>query len=378
MIKICHIVNLITGQADGVFAHLMMIFNNCDKNIYDHFLIFQGGQTVENQLDSLNVRYYAVPTLNKKFSLLVFLKIFFIIRKENPGILHIHLIKPYIITGLLNTIIRKPLIFNYHGSFIDNDYNSRFEKMIYRLFHKVIEHFSPTKIVLVPSFSSKLKLATETRLFKNILHYYNGFDSRFLNQIDYNPTKNIIEKFIIEGFFLLAVIGRINREKRIDRAIEIFELLHNRHRKCVLFIFGTGEQYEYLNKLVKKKGLSGSIIMLGFIEDAQKYLSLFHFLLITSEREGMPMVLWEALAQGVPVVSSDVGGIREILEPYNCGFVFQKDNIQEAADKISLLIQNEELRKKMGENGKKIINEKFNQSSFIKSIEEFYCSLLNE
>ncbi len=378
MIKVCHIVNLITGQADGVFAHLSMIFNNYDKKNFDHILIFQGGQIVENRLKSLNIKYYIVPTLNRKFSLKSFSQIFFIIRKENPDILHPHLIKPYIITGLINIILRKQLIFNYHGSFIDNDYNTKFEQLVYKLLHRAVEHFSPPKIVLVPSFSSKFKLETETRLFKNILCYYNGFDRRFLSEIDYNHTKSIIEQFIAKEFFVITMLARLNREKRFDRAVDIFEQLHIRNQKCVLFIFGDGEQSDHINQLAKKKGLSDSVFLLGFIKDAKNYMSLSHILLITSEREGMPMVLWEALAQGVPVVSSDVGGIKEILEPYNCGLVFQKDNIQEAVDKISLLIQNEELRKKMGENGKKIIDEKFNHKSFIQSIEGFYYSLINE
>lgn len=378
MIKVCHIVNLITGQADGVFAHLSMIFNNYDKKNFDHFLIFQGGQIVENRLKSLNIRYYVVPTLDRKFSLKSFSQIFFIIRKENPYILHSHLIKPYIIIGLLNVILRKKLIFNYHGSFIDNDYNTNVEQLIYKFLHRIIECIYPTKIVLVPSFSSKKKLKTETSLFKDIRYYYNGFDKKKLSEIDNSPTKKIIDHLNMEGFFRISVSGRLNREKRFDRAIEIFELIHNRNKNCVLFILGDGEQFDHINELVKKKGLSDSVYLLGFIRDAQNYISLSQILLITSEREGMPMVLWEALAQGVPVVSSDVGGIKEILEPYNCGLVFQKDNIQEAADKISFLIQNEELRKKMGESGKKIIDEKFNQKSFIQSIEGFYYSLIND
>lgn len=374
----CHIVNLITGEADGVFNHLLMIFNNYDKSKFQHFLIFQGNQIIENKLNSLNVKYYVVSNLNKKFSFSSFSKIFSIIRKEKPQILQTHLIKPYIIAGFLNIILRKPMIFNYHGSFINNDYNTKVEQLVYAFLHRLIERIFATKLVLVPSKASKSKLSIETNLFKNIHYYYNGCDETLLRAIEDNPTKKNIDQCKQDGSFLISVIGRINREKRIDRAVEIFEQVVGKYEKSVLFILGDGEQYEDIKRLVEERDLSSSIFLLGFVEDAQSYLNLFDLLLITSEREGMPMVLWEALAQGVPVVSSDVGGIREIVETYDCGFVFKKDETQEAVEKISLLMNNDELRKKMGENGKRIIEEKFNQSNFIKSIEGFYLSLVNE
>lgn len=378
MIKVGHVVNLISGEADGVYKHLEMIFNNYDKNKFEHFLIFQGGKTIENKLKRLNIRFFVVPNLKKKFSLRSFSQLFHIIKKENPSILHAHLIKPYILVGLLNIIFRKSMIFNYHGSFINNDYNTRVEKFLYTFFHRVIELFCPTKIVLVPSSSSKLKLERETKLFRNISYYYNGFDKKSLGETNSNSIQKMIEQFKGDKFFLISVISRINREKRIDRAVEIFEQVHHKFEKCRLFIFGKGEESKKITELIEEKNLNDCIFALGFVENAHAYLSLFNILLITSEREGLPMVLWESIANGIPVISSDVGGIREILETYNCGFVFNKDNTQEAIEKISLLIQNEELRKIMGENGKKIIDEKFNQSNFIQTIEKYYYTLIDE
>ena len=76
MIKVCHIVNLITGQADGVFTHLKMIFENYDKNKFEHFVIFQGGEIVEGELQFLGIKFYKVSSLTKKFTIRTFKEIF--------------------------------------------------------------------------------------------------------------------------------------------------------------------------------------------------------------------------------------------------------------------------------------------------------------
>ncbi|MGB5529374.1 MAG: glycosyltransferase, partial [Ignavibacteriaceae bacterium] len=136
MKKICHIVNLIDGKADGVFNHLMMIFRNYDRTQFEHFIIFQGGEFVEDKLSSINIRYYVVESLKSKFSLKSFKEIRLIIKDENPAILHTHLIKSYIIAGIINVIYNRRFIFNFHGSFIQNDYNNWIEKLLYLIAHR--------------------------------------------------------------------------------------------------------------------------------------------------------------------------------------------------------------------------------------------------
>lgn len=375
MIKVCHIVNLITGQADGVFAHLKMIFKNYDKTKFEHLLIFQGGDLVEKELRILNIKYYKVSGLDKKFSIIVFKEIFKIIKSENPVILHVHLIKPYTIIGLINFFFRKRLIFNYHGSFIQNDYNTTFEKIIYSKLHRMIESFHPTDLVLVPSSQSMDLLKKETNEFKSYKVYYNGFEFG-LNDETNQAIKNRIMQLKIEGKRLICFLGRINHEKRSDRAVEIIRSLILDKINLHLFIFGDGEDIDKLKSLIYERKLEQHVTILGFIKKAVSYLRIFDLLLLTSDREGMPFAIWEALGNGVPVVSSDVGGVKEIIEKHNCGYVFENENLNDAVEKILKLLYNDNLRKKMGENGRRIVRDQFNSKNFISTIENSYYSLI--
>ncbi len=118
MIRVCHIVNIITGKSDGVYAHLKMIFTLSDKTKFEHFLIFQGGEKIEKELSEMGIKFLVSESLKKKISVKAFSDIYSFIKKNDISIIHTHLIKPYTIAGLVNIFLRKKFIFNYHGLFI--------------------------------------------------------------------------------------------------------------------------------------------------------------------------------------------------------------------------------------------------------------------
>ena len=66
MIKVCHIVNLITGKADGVYAHLKSIFRNYNRNNFEHILIFHGGEKIEKEVRELGIKVFTSESLKEK------------------------------------------------------------------------------------------------------------------------------------------------------------------------------------------------------------------------------------------------------------------------------------------------------------------------
>ena len=66
MIRVCHIVNLITGRADGVYTHLKMIFQNSDKTKFQHYLIFQGGENIEKEVAEMGVKVFVSTSSEKE------------------------------------------------------------------------------------------------------------------------------------------------------------------------------------------------------------------------------------------------------------------------------------------------------------------------
>ena len=176
-IKICHFANIITGKSDGVYTHLKMIFNYVDSVKFQQYLVFQGNPDIESEVTRYGIKVYIIKSLNKKFSLKWFKEFYSFIKSENIDIIHTHFLKSYSIAGLTNIFLRKKMIFNYHGLFIENFYNTRFDKFIYRKIHRLINYLKVVDVALVPSATSKRILLNETKHFNSIEVYFNGYDN---------------------------------------------------------------------------------------------------------------------------------------------------------------------------------------------------------
>lgn len=377
MIKVCHIVNLITGQADGVYTHLKMIFRNMDKTRFEHILIFQGGYKVEKEIKELGIKVYIIDSLKNKFSLKAFPEIYRILKENQIEIIHAHLIKPYIICGTLNIFLRKKFIFNYNGLFIHkNIYYGITEKLIYQIFHFIINVFGTVNSVLVPSIKSRELLISETKLFPEPVVYYNGYSH--LNNL--TTELSIVERIMkikTQGN-IIVIVARLEIQKRLDVALRLFNSLLEKKKNLYLLIFGDGDLKNDLIKFTREYGIESKVIFFDYVPNVVAYYKFFDIVLFTSDWEGMPLTNWEAMANEVPVVAPDVGGFREILEKNNCGLIYEPGNIKDAEDKIILLLEDVQLRKRMGINGREAIESNYTEKKFIQNIEKVYTSLMAE
>jgi glycosyltransferase involved in cell wall biosynthesis len=374
MIKICHIVNHITGKADGVYTHLKMIFRCTDKNKFQNYLIFQGGEKVEKELTEMGIKIFVCRSLKKKISIKAFVDIYKFIKGNDIHIIHTHLVKPYAIAGFVNLFLRRKFIFNYHGLFIfRNVYYGFIEKIIYGSIHWLINIFKVVDVVLVPSKRSKELLISETKLFPEPVVYYNGYYFPETGNGINSELYKYIEKLKSEKI-IIAAVGRLHLDKRIDRAINILKLI--KHKNTHLLVFGDGELENDLRKLVKNLNLAEHVDLLGYVGGFNNYYKLFDVVLFTSDWEGMPLTMWEAMANKVPVLAPDVGGFREILEENNCGIIYRPGNVNDAAEKLISLLEDHLLRIKLGSNGKTAIELKYNEKKFINRLEQIYTSFL--
>lgn len=125
----------------------------------------------------------------------------------------------------------------------------------------------------------------------------------------------------------LATIAELHPNKNIERALDAVRLYNQRHEQKIFYcIFGSGE---LANKLV---GRIDNQLLLGFVPDATQYLSAFDVFLLPSLKEGIPYAILEAGLSGLPVVASEVGGIREVLVGASDGYLVSPKNVSSIAN----------------------------------------------
>ena len=147
-------------------------------------------------------------------------------------------------------------------------------------------------------------------------------------------------------------VGRLNREKHFDALIKSWRIVANKHPDWTLEIWGgNGPLYESLKKLILNLKLDHHVFLKGETTDISAKMAASSMIISTSVTEGMPLVLLEALAAGLPIVTFNYKyGADEIVIEGKNGFIVEEDDLEALADRIERLITDEEKRKEMGEN----------------------------
>lgn len=372
-VKVCHLADHITGKADGIFTHILQIVKYTDLEKFEHFLCYQGGDLVQSRFKQIGNKTFVLNSINKKFPFRAVNSFIKICRKENFDIIHTHFLKPYVISSLLKPFLGYKVIYNYHGTFIRNKFNTRFQQTVYRILHWLICKLKIVEIAIAPSVESKRILFSETKLFPKIEVYYNCSE---IIQTQKNETTEISRTLskLKENKLLIGVIARLFPEKRIDLVLQIAKNFNT----DVHFVFcGDGELFDDMLKYAHTLRIENSVTFLGFVPNVDKLLGMFDLILFTSDYEGLPLTLWEAMGSGVPIVSTNVGGIGEIIDQEKCGILFPKGDVEKGVDALSKLVKNAKLRNELGNNGLNAVKNKYTPEQFGKQIEDIYERVLN-
>jgi glycosyltransferase involved in cell wall biosynthesis len=192
---------------------------------------------------------------------------------------------------------------------------------------------------------------------------------------------NLNKKFLVdEGKFIIGNIANHTKAKDLETFINVVDfLVNNIGRKDVVF-FQIGEFSKLTNNLleiVKEKELECYIVFTNKIKNASSLNPQFDIFLMTSEREGGPTSVLEALLMGVPVVSTCVGVVPDIIEDGVNGFISEIKDYKDLALKIDELLSNCESLKIFGETNKRLIMREFTASFIAKQTLGVYQNIIN-
>lgn len=158
--------------------------------------------------------------------------------------------------------------------------------------------------------------------FKEIFKFEDYKLEVVYNLIDCDEIKKLANSKIIEkNKFTICMVGRLNQQKRYDRAIEAVGMLKADHYDFELWILGSGELETDLRKKVQERKLTSVVSFKGFIKPVYPYLKVADLLLNTSESEGYPLTICEALCLGRPVVATNITGANEIISASGAGIL---------------------------------------------------------
>lgn len=176
---------------------------------------------------------------------------------------------------------------------------------------------------------------------------------------------------------LIGMIGRVNIFKGQEYFLEIASILKNSYPNAKFILVGDAYRgYEYLydkiDMIIEKNDLSKTVFDLRYREDIPNILRSFNILVLPSQLpDSFPTVILEAMACGVTVVATKQGGAVEMIDDQITGYLIPLQDAREASRQISKLIDNEHLRKELGQKGKEKLHKAYSLDAFKKNIVTF-------
>lgn len=166
------------------------------------------------------------------------------------------------------------------------------------------------------------------------------------NLIDVENIRQMANSTLVKkDKFTICMSGRLNQQKRYDRAVEVAKLLDDAGYDFELWILGDGELRPMIEKKIQEYSLEDKVILKGFVKPPYPYILHSDIFLNTSEAEGFSLVIAEAFCLGIPVVSTKVTGPSELIGESEYGLLVD-ENIAAIFQGVKLLIDNEVIRNK--------------------------------
>jgi len=176
----------------------------------------------------------------------------------------------------------------------------------------------------------------------------------------------------------IAAIGRLIPVKRYDLLLEALKISAKRIPNLSCCIIGDGKERTNLESMVKRLQLTDKVFFLGERLDVRNLLHYIDLVVCTSDREGLPMNLLEALDEEVPVVATNVGGVGEVIKTDNTGILVEPGNAKAVAEAICRMIENPDMAKKMGRAGRAVVKSRYSLNRVARLWEKLYQEVFEE
>lgn len=344
-------------------------------------------------LENLGIKPVIIPEMKRSLSFKddkkAYLKIKKIIQEFQPDIVHTHASKAGALGRLAAVKCKVPVIVHtFHG----HVFHSYFGKSK-TLFYKTIERYlakKSTKIIAISDIQKEELWNQHSICQKDKLVVIPlGFDLDRFQENTEKKRKSFRDKYKIEDDEIaIGIIGRLVPIKNHPLFINaINEVKMKTSKKIRAFIIGDGEEKDRLIELLKcigldyvewqQKQVSATITFTSWIKDVDWANAGLDIITLSSLNEGTPVSLIEAQASNNPIVTTNVGGVENIVLKNKTAFITESGNLEQFSEAILRLVINDKLRSEMGLKGWGFVKKEFHYSRLIFDVKELYYSLIN-
>jgi glycosyltransferase involved in cell wall biosynthesis len=326
-------------------------------------LAFKGWGPISEKLKSDGIECFSLFGKGR-FDIRILWRYFLYLRRYPPNVIIAFLYRAYIPTRIFAALLGIPNISSVRGVRV------RMSSM-----QRILDRITSPLCDVIYSCSNAVTdfLIKDVSIKKeHIVTIHNGIDIKsFTVKVD---RKEKLEELGLDSRTkVFGTIGRLHEPtKGIKVLLEASKIVQSKADSHLLIV-GSGKDENSLKKMAKNLGIKA--LFLGERNDVAEILRVMDLFVLPSLSEGFPVVLLEAMAAGLPVVATDVGGNREVVLDGDTGFLTESGNPNELAEKIKELLGSNIMRRNFGKAGFNRVKEKFSIDKTVNGIERLWNKL---
>ena len=394
---------LITQSVSGgAQKYVFDLATNLDKQKYEVAVAAGGDGELFDKLKDADIQIFKRKCLKRPICPTCDVEAYFKLKKLfkewQPDILHLNSSKVSILGSLAARTLRlrsghkMKVIYTVHGTVFQPPFSSLTSKFFLWLEKWTAKY--KDKIICVSERDRHLWLKYNVAPAEKLVTIHNGIDL----DIDFLPKEQARQKLFgknpssppfnnsssstppfnkggLGGISIVGFIGYFYPDKNLVTLIKAANLILNseklKEKKIIFAIIGSGPQEKSLKLQVKSLKLEDKILFLDALPEAHKYLKAFDVFTQPSIKEGLPYAILQAMAAGIPIVASNVGGIPEMITDNFNGFLIKPRDSEALAERILQILENSNLAQQFSQNSLEKIKD-FSLGKMIRQTQEQY------
>ena len=320
-----------------------------------------------------DIQAIRIPGLGRSLSIFKDLKAFYLliqqIRRFSPDVIHTHTAKAGVLGRLAGLIARPKAkrIHTFHGHLLHGYFDPRKVQVII-LLEKLLELITYKFVAIGTAVRDDLVKAGVGKAKKYEVIYPG------LQDLDVYPKHKARAALgLATDKIFIVFVGRLTKIKRPDRLIDLARILKVEHSSANIIVAGAGELHNDLKDMAVRDSLP--LTFLGWRNDIGMILSASNIALLCSDNEGIPLALIQASQAALPIVSTDVGSISDIVINGTTGILTEVSSWG-LIQGVSALLDDPKLGEKLGKSGQERARQYFSSKEMIKRHESLYSQSL--
>ncbi len=350
--KVLHLIS--GGDTGGAKTHVVNLLQELDKRIDVKIICFLKGEFYyEIKEKGIDIEVYEQK---KRYNLSVIKRLIKEIKEGKYDLIHCHGARANFITYLLKKFYKIPAVTTVHSDYKLDFKGSFYKDLVYRNLNYISLKHMDYYIGVSESFRDMLidrGFAPE-----RIMTVYNGINVAELESKEIN--KSFLKEQgmdIDENTVKVGILARLYPVKGVEVFIKAAHKVLEVRQDVEFFVAGDGEEKENLVKLINELDIEDKVHLLGYIRDPYSFIDEIDINTSTSHSESFPYAILEGGVFKKPIIASNVGGVKDLVVNGETGLMFEPGDVDTLSGHILRLVEDEDLRKTLGNNLYKKINE---------------------